>query len=61
MTDWGGPIGLDFARRHPESVKRLVIGNTWCWPVGDDFHFTHRGHEASSLIRSGDATEGSSG
>ena len=39
MTDWGGPIGLDFARKHPERVKRLVIANTWCWPVGDDFHF----------------------
>ena len=25
MNDWGGPIGLDFARRHPERVKRLVI------------------------------------
>ena len=39
MTDWGGPIGLDFARRQPARVKRLVISNTWCWPVGDDFHF----------------------
>ncbi|WP_420613837.1 alpha/beta fold hydrolase [Candidatus Spongiisocius sp.] len=39
LTDWGGPIGLDFARRHPDRVKRLVIANTWCWPVDDDFHF----------------------
>lgn len=39
MEDWGGPIGLDFARRHPAKVKRLVIGNTWCWSVRDDFHF----------------------
>ena len=39
MTDWGGPIGLDFARRRPERVKRIVIANTWCWPVADDFHF----------------------
>ena len=39
MTDWGGPIGLDFARRHPDRVRRLAIANTWCWPVGDDFHF----------------------
>ena len=39
MTDWGGPIGLDFARKHPDRVKRLVIANTWCWPVNDDLHF----------------------
>ena len=35
MNDWGGPIGLDFGRRRPERVKRLVIANTWCWPVAD--------------------------
>ena len=39
MSDWGGPIGLDFARRHPDRVKRIVIANTWCWPVNDDMHF----------------------
>ena len=39
LTDWGGPIGLDFARRRPARVKRIVISNTWCWPVADDFHF----------------------
>ena len=39
LTDWGGPIGLDFARKHPERVSRLVIANTWCWPVSDDRHF----------------------
>ena len=39
LTDWGGPIGLDFARRNPERVRGVVIANTWCWPVGDDGHF----------------------
>lgn len=39
LTDWGGPIGLDFARRHPDRVSRIVIANTWCWPVADDRHF----------------------
>ena len=39
MTDWGGPLGLDFARKQPARVKRIVISNTWCWPVADDFHF----------------------
>ena len=39
LADWGGPIGLEFARRHPERVARLVIVNTWAWPVDDDLHF----------------------
>jgi haloalkane dehalogenase len=28
VHDWGGPIGLGFAGRHPERVARLVISNT---------------------------------
>ncbi len=39
MCDWGGPIGLDFARRRPGRVSRLVLANTWCWPVNRDRHF----------------------
>ena len=39
MTDWGGPIGLDFIRTHPDRVKRIVIANTWCWSVSRDPHF----------------------
>ncbi len=39
LTDWGGPIGLDYARRRPERVARLVLSNTWCWPVARDPHF----------------------
>ena len=50
MTDWGGPIGLDFARKHPARVRRLVIANTWCWPVGDDFHFKSFSFLMSSWI-----------
>ena len=33
--DWGGPIGLGFAGRRPELVKRLVLGNTFAWPLSD--------------------------
>ena len=37
LHDWGGPVGLGFATRHPERVKRLVLMNTWAfapWPGG---------------------------
>ena len=50
LNDWGGPIGLDFARRYPDRVKRLVIGNTWCWPVGDELHFRSFSFLMSSRI-----------
>jgi haloalkane dehalogenase len=33
LHDWGGPIGLSFALRHPERVRRLVLMNTWMWPL----------------------------
>ncbi|MFN7135157.1 MAG: alpha/beta fold hydrolase, partial [Myxococcales bacterium] len=32
VHDWGGPIGLGWAVRHPERVKRLVIFNTLAFP-----------------------------
>jgi haloalkane dehalogenase len=35
VQDWGGPVGLGFAGRRPERVKRLVIGNTFAWPLDD--------------------------
>jgi haloalkane dehalogenase len=31
--DWGGPIGLATAQRRPEVFNRLVLTNTWAWPV----------------------------
>lgn len=39
VTDFGGPIGLPHALRHPENVKRVVLYNTWLWPLGDDKRF----------------------
>jgi haloalkane dehalogenase len=33
VQDWGGPIGLGFAGRRPGLVRRLVIGNTFAWPL----------------------------
>ena len=37
LHDWGGPVGLGFAVRHPERIHRLVLMNTWAfaaWPGG---------------------------
>jgi haloalkane dehalogenase len=31
MQDWGGPIGLGFAGRHPERVSGVILGSTWAW------------------------------
>lgn len=36
LHDWGGPIGLSYALRHPDRVAGLVLTNTWGWPL------THR-------------------
>lgn len=33
LNDWSGPIGLAFAQRYPERVARLVLMNTWMWPL----------------------------
>lgn len=48
LTDWGGPIGLEFARTQPERVRQLVITNTWCWPVSRDPYYIG----FSSMMRS---------
>lgn len=31
--DWGGPIGLFAAEQRPDRFERLVLANTWAWPV----------------------------
>ncbi|MBB6463763.1 alpha/beta fold hydrolase [Flammeovirga kamogawensis] len=36
VNDWGGPIGLSYALKHPEKIKRIVIMNTWMWSLEDD-------------------------
>lgn len=33
LHDWGGPIGLGFARRHPELIERIVLCNTAAFPL----------------------------
>jgi len=36
VQDWGGPIGLGLAGRRPELVRRLIIGNTFAWPLDQE-------------------------
>ncbi|HZV03653.1 MAG TPA: alpha/beta fold hydrolase [Gemmataceae bacterium] len=36
LHDWGGMIGMAFAHRHPERIKRLVILNTAAFPIPTD-------------------------
>ncbi len=39
VHDFGGPIGLNFAIRYPEKIKKLVILNSWLWSSKDDPDF----------------------
>lgn len=39
VQDWGGPIGLSYAVDRPENVARLVIMNSWAWPVDRDPYY----------------------
>lgn len=39
VNDWGGPIGLSYALKHPENIKKIVIMNTWMWSMKKDWYF----------------------
>ena len=39
VQDWGGPIGLSYALDHPERVRRIVLMNSWMWPVNRDSYY----------------------
>jgi haloalkane dehalogenase len=31
--DWGGVLGIDWARRHPDRVRGVVVFETFLWPL----------------------------
>jgi haloalkane dehalogenase len=39
VQDWGGPIGLSYAAANPENIARLVVINSWAWPVNRDPYY----------------------
>lgn len=47
--DWGGPIGLAAAIRLPGVFDRLVLANTWAWPVNGDLYFEVFAHTAGGF------------
>lgn len=39
-NDFGGGIGLSFAITHPESVRSIILFNTWMWSLKNDKHYS---------------------
>ncbi len=39
VNDWGGPIGLSYAIRHPGKIKNIIVTNTWLWSVKGDWYY----------------------
>lgn len=48
VHDFGGPIGLHFAIKHPNRIKRIVILNSWLWSSKNDPDFI----KISKILRS---------
>lgn len=48
VHDFGGPIGINFAIRHPGKVKNIVILNSWLWSNKNDPDFI----KLSKILRS---------
>ena len=39
MHDWGGAIGMSYARRHPEKIKKIVLLNTAAFHLPESKRF----------------------
>ncbi len=37
--DWGGPIGLSVAEKHPGKIAGAVFGNTWAWTLKGNYRY----------------------
>lgn len=47
--DWGGMVGLAVVQRRSAVFDRLVLANTWAWPVNGIFHFEWFGRVIGGL------------
>ncbi len=36
VHDWGAPIALNWAIQHPDRIEKLIVLNSWMWPLDDD-------------------------
>ncbi len=50
VHDYGGPIGLPLCLDQPARVRRLVLLNTWLWPLDDDPGLRRKGRLAASAL-----------
>lgn len=48
VHDFGGPIGLYYALKHPENVDKVIIFNTWMWSLNEYPEFVRAGKIAGS-------------
>ena len=48
VHDYGGPVGLPLCLDGPGRVRRLVLLNTWMWPLDDDPDLARKGRLAGS-------------
>ncbi len=39
VGDWGGPIGLSYAIKHPDKTAAALITNTWLWSAETDIYY----------------------
>lgn len=50
VHDFGGPIGLAWALDHPESIRRLVLFNTWMWSFAGERRYERLGRVLGSGV-----------
>ncbi|MER3497065.1 MAG: alpha/beta hydrolase [Armatimonadota bacterium] len=36
LHDFGGPVGLEWATRHPNRVRDIIMFNSWAWSLADN-------------------------